>query len=661
MESQHNPSFDRATMAGILITMGIVFGDIGTSPLYTLSAIIGTRIISEDLALGAFSAVFWTLTFQTTIKYVLITLRADNHGEGGIFSLYALVRKMRGSLVIPAIIGGAFLLADGIITPPISVASAIEGLKIYYPGLSTEPIVIAIIVLLFTMQQFGTEKVGKLFGPVMLAWFTFIGSVGAWAMMRNPHILAAFNPYYAFHMISSLPNGFFILGGVFLCTTGAEALYSDLGHCGRANMRVSWSYVKLCLLLSYAGQCAWLLDHVGSPLTERPFFAIVPESLLVFSIALATFATIIASQALISGSYTLINEAMQLSLWFKTKVVFPTNIRGQIYIPRLNWTLMVGCIVVVLYFQESKHMEAAYGLAITLTMLMTTILITMYLIRENTSKFLVAGALFVFASVELSFLAANSVKIMEGGWFSIAIGALLSLIMYVIHRAKRIRDRLTDFVPLDVFVEVLEQLSHDDTVPKFSTHLVYLTASSNPGEVEQVAIDSIIRRSPKRADIYWFVNVTTTDQPYGASYSKQILDIDQESATRVDVIYVRFNLGFRVEPRLNIMFRAVVQDMVKRKEIDIVSRYKSLQRVNAMGDFRFVIFRRYLSNDNDLRPSEKLIMDGYFVLNRLAVSNQEYFGLDTSNVLVENVPLVIAPPQSYSLERDDSPFVRTND
>ncbi|MFM7774123.1 MAG: KUP/HAK/KT family potassium transporter, partial [Candidatus Kapaibacterium sp.] len=518
------------------------------------------------------------------------------------------------------------------------------------------PIVIAIIVLLFTMQQFGTEKVGKLFGPVMLTWFTFIGAVGAWAMMRNPHILAAFNPYYAFHMISSLPNGFFILGGVFLCTTGAEALYSDLGHCGRANMRMSWGYVKVCLLLSYAGQCAWLLDHVGSPLAMRPFFAIVPGSLLGFSIALATFATIIASQALISGSYTLINEAMQLSLWFKTKVVFPTNIRGQIYIPRLNWTLMVGCIIVVLYFQESKHMEAAYGLAITLTMLMTTILISMYLIRENTSKILVAGALLVFGSVELSFLAANSVKIMEGGWFSIAIGALLSTIMYVIYRAKRIRDRLTDFVPLDVFVEVLEQLSHDESVPKFSTHLVYLTASSNPGEVEQVAIDSIIRRSPKRADIYWFVNVCTTDQPYGASYSKQILDVDQESATRIDVVFVRFNLGFRVEPRLNIMFRAVVQDMVKRKEIDIVSRYKSLQRVNAMGDFRFVIFRRYLSNDNDLRPAEKLVMDAYFLLNRLAVSNQEYFGLDTSNVLVENVPLIIAPPQSFTLERDDSPF-----
>lgn len=664
MGSHGHSSMQRATLAGILITMGIVFGDIGTSPLYTLTAIIGDRVITEELVLGGLSAIFWTLTFQTTIKYVFITLRADNRGEGGILSLFALVRRMDKRLVIPAVVGGAFLLADGIITPPISVASAVEGLRMIdgYKDLNTVPFVIAIIVGLFTMQQFGTDKVGKIFGPVMVLWFGFLGGIGLVSTFTNAHVLAALNPWYAFNMISNSPHGFWILGSVFLCTTGAEALYSDLGHCGRANIRISWTFVKICLLLSYAGQSAWLLDHTGHVLDgARPFYAIVPPSILGFAIALATLATIIASQALISGSYTLINEAMQLNLWFKTQVVFPTNVRGQIYIPRLNWSLMVGCIGVVLYFRESTNMEAAYGLAITLTMIMTTMLMTMYLLRERTNKFLVASALIVFLSIELSFLVANSIKFPHGGWVSIAIGALLSLVMYIIHRSKEIRSRLTEMVPLDVFVPLLEKLSHDESIPKFATHLVYLTASPNPNEIEQLAIDSIIRRSPKRADIYWFVNVNTVDEPYNMSYNVQIMDLNKEKggAKEVDVVFVRFNLGFRIEPRLNAMFRAVVEDMVKRGEIDIASRYHSLARINTAGDFRFVLFKRFLSNDNELPANEKLLLDAYFQINKLATSNQEYYGLDTSNVLVENVPLIVSPPPRFNLQRDESNFNAT--
>ncbi|MBL7998017.1 MAG: KUP/HAK/KT family potassium transporter [Candidatus Kapabacteria bacterium] len=644
----------RATVAGVLVTMGIVFGDIGTSPLYTLAAIIGDKIIQEDIVLGALSAVFWTLTFQTTIKYVIITLRADNRGEGGIFSLYALVRRADRRLVIPAIIGGAFLLADGIITPPISVSSAIEGLQIYYPDLQTVPIVIAILVVLFTFQQFGTDKVGRFFGPVMVLWFSFIGGIGLVAMFDNPHVAAALNPYYAFNMIANIKGGFWILGGVFLCTTGAEALYSDLGHCGRNNIRVSWGYVKVCLLLSYAGQSAWLLNHVGMPLTQRPFYAIVPEPILPFAIGLATLATIIASQALISGSYTLINEAMQMNLWLKTRVVFPTDVRGQIYIPRINWGLMVGCILIVLYFQKSEHMEAAYGLAITLTMIMTTVLMTMYLVMKKFNPFLITLLAFIFIAVELSFLIANSIKVHEGGWVSLLIGALLTGVMYVIYRSKQIRSRLTEMVPLDVFVPMLEKLSHDESIPKFATHLVYLTASPNHHEIEQLAIDSIIRRSPKRADIYWFVNVNTVDEPFRSSYSVKILDAkgSEEHAKDVDVVFVKFNLGFRIEPRLNVMFRTVVEEMVKRGEIDIVSRYNSLARINTAGDFRFVIFKRFLSNDNELHANEKLILDAYFVINRMAMSHQEYYGLDTSNVLVENVPLLVSPPPKLTLVRD---------
>lgn len=643
MEKNGHPALNRATLAGVLVSMGIVFGDIGTSPLYALSAIIGDRVIEHDLILGALSAVFWTLTFQTTLKYVLITLRADNKGEGGIFSLYALVRRFDKRLVFPAMIGGAFLLADGIITPPISVSSAIEGLQIYYPQLDTVPIVIVIIVFLFTLQQFGTSFVGKSFGPVMLLWFGFMGAIGLMALVQRPEVLKAVNPYYAIHMITHFPHGFWILGGVFLCTTGAEALYSDLGHCGRENIRVSWIYVKICLLLSYAGQCAWLLSLEGKHLgTIRPFYAIIPEPLLIFSIVLATVATVIASQALISGSYTLINEAMQLNLWLRTKVSFPSDVRGQIYVPRVNWSLMVGCIAVVLYFQRSTNMEAAYGLAVTITMIMTTVLVAVYLVQKKTNKILIVIALVLFLTIEGSFLIANAAKFTHGGWVSVLIGCFLAIMMYILYRARQIKRRLTTFVPLNQHLPTLVALSEDESVPKYATHLVYLTASSVENYVEQLAIDSIIRRSPKRADMYWFVNVNVTDEPYQMSYRVTTL-------AHKDVIYVRFNLGFRVEPRLNLFFRLVVEDMVRRGEVDISSRYHYAK--NA-GDFRFVIFKSFLSNDNELPAGEKLVMDMYLQLQKLASPAQEFFGLDTSNVTLENVPLLITPPPKLPLVRE---------
>ncbi|MCS7000363.1 MAG: KUP/HAK/KT family potassium transporter [Bacteroidota bacterium] len=655
MPSNSSAHHQQVSATGALVAMGIVFGDIGTSPLYTISAIVGERTIDPLLAYGALSAVFWTLTFLTTLKYVVITLRADNRGEGGILALYALVRRRARWLVFPAIIGAASLFADGLITPSISVSSAIEGLRILSPHIPTVPLVVGILVALFAVQQFGTDKVGKAFGPIMLAWFVFIAGMGALSLARHPEILAALDPRYAVWLITEHPEGFWILGGVFLCTTGAEALYSDLGHCGRGNIRLSWAVVKVCLLLSYAGQCAWLLDHVGSTLPARPFYAIVPTPLIPLAIAIATLATIIASQALISGSYTLVNEAMQLGLWFRTKVKYPTLIRGQLYIPRVNWALMVGCITVVLYFGDSTHMEAAYGLAITLTMLMTSILVTQYLLQQRVALPLVVLIVLVFAAIELSFLGSNLAKLFEGGWFTMAVAGTMATVMYVVFRSKEIRSNLTEMVPLDVFVPVLEQLSRDESIPKFATHLVYLTASSDPRQVEQIAIDSIIRRSPKRANIYWFVNVNTVDEPYRMTYNVEILDrLRRSGPSDIDVVFVRFNLGFRIEPRLNIMFRHVVEDMVRRKEIDIASRYRSLERLNQTGDFRFVIFQRFLSYDNELPPRERLILNAYYFLSqRLAASAEEYYGLDTSNVVVEKVPLVVMPPRRLPLVREE--------
>jgi len=649
----------RASAAGALVALGIVFGDIGTSPLYTISAIAGNRPVDSLLAYGALSAVFWTLTFLTTLKYVVITLRADNRGEGGILALYALVRRRSRWLVFPAIIGAASLIADGLITPAISVSSAIEGLRILSPGIPIVPLVVGILVALFTVQQFGTEKVGRAFGPIMLSWFLFIAVIGSLEVVKHPEIFIALDPRYAIWLVTEHPQGFWILGGVFLCTTGAEALYSDLGHCGRGNIRLSWGLVKLCLLLSYAGQCAWMLDHTGAPLPARPFYAIVPAPVLPLAIAIATVATIIASQALISGSYTLVNEAMQLGLWFRTKVKYPTVIRGQLYIPRVNWALMVGCIIVVLYFRDSTYMEAAYGLAITLTMLMTTTLVAQYLRQQGIAVPVVAAIVLLFVVIELCFLASNLAKLFDGGWFTMAVAGVVALVMYVVFRSKEIRSQLTEMVPLDVFVPVLEQLSRDESVPKFATHLVYLTASSDPRQVEQIAIDSIIRRSPKRANIYWFVNVHTVDEPYRMTYTVEILDrLRRSGPSDIDVVFVRFNLGFRIEPRLNIMFRHVVEEMVRRKEIDIASRYRSLERLNQTGDFRFVIFQRFLSYDNELPSHQRLVLNTYYFLShRIAASAEEYYGLDTSNVVVEKVPLIVMPPRRLPLVREDDPAI----
>ncbi|NBR13908.1 MAG: potassium transporter Kup, partial [Crocinitomicaceae bacterium] len=548
--------FEKLTFAGFLVSIGIVFGDIGTSPLYTYTAIIGNQKITELLALGGVSAIFWTLTFQTTLKYVLITLRADNKGEGGIFSLYTLIRKYRKWLLFPAIAGGSFLLADSIITPPISVSSAMEGLKPHFPNIPIIPLVIAILVFLFVLQRKGTSFLGKLFGPIMMIWFTMIALLGLGELMGNFAVFKAINPYYAYKLLSEYPGGFWLLGGVFLCTTGAEALYSDLGHCGRKNIQISWLYVKICLVLCYFGQAAWLLNHVGTQLTDvSPFFGLVPSWFIFPAIAISTMATIIASQALISGSFTLVAEAIRLNLWPKLSVVFPSNVKGQLYIPMINWLLMFGCIAVVLYFKESKNMEAAFGLSVTLTMLMTTILLSFYLYIKKVNKMAIIALVLIFASIEGAFLIANLKKFMHGGWVTLLLGIIIFSIMFIWQKAGEIRKKLQNFVPLETYIPILKELSEDEKVPKYATNLVYLTSSNNSKQIEERTIKSILYKQPKRADIYWFVHINVVDEPYKMSYKTEIIE-------KEDVIWVTFNLGFRVEPRINLLFRKVVEEMV---------------------------------------------------------------------------------------------------
>jgi KUP system potassium uptake protein len=653
MSSSHN----KVTTAGLLIALGIIFGDIGTSPLYVLNAITNGKLISNELIIGALSCIIWTLTLQTTVKYVVLTLRADNKGEGGIFSLFSLVRRRRKWLVIPAMAGGAALLADGMITPPISVTSAIEGLKQVhaFADISQQTIiyiVIGILSVLFFLQQFGTAFIGRFFGPVMLVWFLMLAVLGLVHIVDEPGVLKAFNPYYAIQLLSTYHKGFYILGAVFLCTTGAEALYSDLGHCGKWNIRYSWILVKTCLVLNYLGQSAWLLHNyhgvlITSTFIEKgfnPFYGIMPAWFMYYGIAIATAATIIASQALISGSFTLVSEAMRLNLWPKMKINYPTETRGQVFLPAVNLLLFIGCIGITLFFKKATNMEAAYGLAITATMIATSILFANYLVLHRTAPFWVYVYLVVYLTIEMSFFIANLDKFPHGGYVTLLVGGLLFIVMYTWYRARKIKNRYVEFVRLNDYLPKIQDLSIDTTIPKYATHLVYLTSANNLKEIEHKVIYSMLNRLPKRADIYWLLHIDTMDDPYRMQY--EVTHIVPNEIIRID-----FRLGFRIQPRIHLLFRKVVEELVANKEVNVTSRYESLKRNRIPGDFSFIVMEKFLSRDNELPFFEKLIMRLYFVLKNRSLSEEKAFGLDTSNVIVEKFPLIISPATSLKLIR----------
>lgn len=652
--SSHQDLHSKYTLGGILITLGIIYGDIGTSPLYVMKSIIGLHTINTDVVLGGISAIFWTLTLQTTLKYVLITLSADNHGEGGIFALYALVKRTKVKwLIIPAIIGGSALLADGIITPPISVASAVEGVRIYFPEINTIPIVIGILVALFTIQQFGTKLVGKFFAPMMTIWFGMLAVLGVLQITHNTAVLSAVNPYYAYKLLSVHPDGFYVLGFVFLCTTGAEALYSDMGHCGRKNIRISWIFVKIALVLNYFGQGAFLIKHEGQTLQSinanngNPFYLIMADWFQPFGIVIATLAAVIASQALISGSFTLINEAMRLNFWPKVKIKYPTDLKGQIYIPSINWLLLAGCIGVVLHFEESSNMEAAYGLAIVLCMIMTTILLTYFMIIKRVSWFIIAPLILLYLVIEFSFLIANLDKFPHGGYVTLLIASFLIFIMSIWYLAKKISKNYTKIVKVEHYKKVLAELSVDLSIPKYATHLVYMTNANRIDEIEEKVMYSILQKRPKRADLYWFVHVNITNEPYRKEY--KVTEIIKDDLFRID-----FNLGFREPTKINLMFKEVLKDMVKNGEVDITSRYESLSKNNIIGDFKFVLSEKFLSNDSFMHWHEKLIMNTYFFFKKMSLSEEKAFGLDSSSVKVEKFPMVLHAPERIELKRVES-------
>jgi KUP system potassium uptake protein len=649
----HQNLHSKLSAGGLLLTLGIIYGDIGTSPLYVMKAIIGESIINPELILGGLSCIFWTLTLQTTLKYVIITLNADNNGEGGIFSLYSLVKRTKIKwLIVPAIVGGSLLLAEGIITPPISVSSAVEGLLIFKPDIPTIPIVIAILFVLFSIQQFGAKIVTKLFSPIMLVWFSMLGILGILQITNNFAVLKAINPYYAYKLLTSdsSGHGFFVLGAVFLCTTGAEALYSDMGHCGRRNIRVSWMFVKTMLLLNYFGQGAYLIEHSGSTLSllndnnPNPFYLIMAEWFQPIGIVIATLAAIIASQALISGSFTLINEAMRLNFWPKVKINYPTDVKGQLYIPSINWLLFVGCVGIILYFKESSNMEHAYGLSIILGMMMTTILLNFYLIMKRVQWYFIVPLISLYVTIEISFLVANVTKFMEGGYVTLAIALFLITIMTTWSLAKKISKSYTKIVKINDFKKVLAELSVDLSIPKYATHLVYMTNSTRSDEIEEKVMYSILQKRPKRADLYWFIHVNVLSEPYNKEY--RVTEIIKDDLYRID-----FYLGFREPTKINLMFKEVIKEMVQRGEVDVTSRYESLNKNHILGDFKFVLSEKFISNDSDLTFFEKIVMNVYFTMKKFSLSEEKGFGLDSSSVKVEQFPMVLHAPENIEMIR----------
>ena len=642
------------TIGSLLVALGIIYGDIGTSPLYALRAVIGAREITQELVYGGFSCIFWTLIFQTTVKYIWLTLKADNEGEGGVFSLYSLVKRYGKKLVIPTILGATTLLADGIITPPISVASAIEGLnmveslnKIIVPGNNlTIGIVVAILTGLFFFQRFGTDVIGKVFGPIMTIWFGMLLLIGVGNIAAHPAILKALSPHYAVNLLTHYPNGFWLLGAVFLCTTGAEALYSDLGHCGIRNIRITWVFVKISLVASYLGQASWLMSQGGKFLNGRnPFFEIVPHWFLIPSILIATLATIIASQALISGSFTLINEAINLNFWPRVTVRQPTETKGQIYIPSVNTILWFGCVLMILYFKESGHMEAAYGFSITVTMLMTTLLMIYFLrFRLNWNKISVLLFALIFGTIEFSFFIANVAKIKER-WMFLFFELFIFTTMYIWYFARKINNRYTKFVQLGQYTSKLNMLSNDDEIPRIATHLIYLTKADKRHEIEEKIVKSIFSKKPKKADIYWFVHLNRTNEPYTLSYDVTELLDDK-------VIKVNINVGFRIQPKTELYFKRILNELIQNKELNLHIKPDGSTKYNPEPDFKFVVIEKYLSVENEFTLKDGLLLNAYFKLKQISLSDERAFGLDKSDVIIEDIPLIYQPANQIELIRN---------
>lgn len=646
----------RVSAATLLVAIGIVFGDIGTSPLYVFQTITGGSNFSAPLIMGGLSAVFWTLLLLATIKYIYIALNADNNGEGGIFALFALLKERRVKwIIIPALIGCATLMADGFITPAISISSAAEGITTIFPDFPVMPFVVGIIIVLFMIQQFGTSAIGKAFGPVMIVWFLFLGYLGLVNIVKNPEVLKAFNPYYAYNLVVNVKGGFWVLGAVFLCTTGAEALYSDLGHCGKRNIRISWTFISVLLLLNYFGQAALCLtDGFALQPKQTIFYAMVPSSLVPFAIVIATSAAIIASQALITGVFSLMNEAIKLNLWTNLKVKFPSDHQGQIYIPFINWFLMAGCLLVIAIFKKSANMEATYGLAITINMVMTSILLGFLMILKHPKQKIAYILLFVvFLGIEGIFLFSNIGKIAHGGWFTLILSFTFFGLLFMYFKARLLRKRITEYVPMSKIVPLINAINKDKIVPYEATNLVYPTRSDNPNKLDATIFYSLFRKRPRKAGVIWFLHFDILNEPWGLHYSVHEV-IDQSC------YYVSLHLGFKEEVRTEYLMRQIQCKMIEKGELTGQSVFESVRGEFSEADFKFIVLNSRVATNNLLTPFQILAVKTYRFIKSTGLKPAEDFGLDKTNVLVEHIPISVTKQYSQELIEDWEDYSKQN-
>ena len=640
----------RLTFLGVIITIGIIFGDIGTSVLYVMKSFVNNTdtTMNENLVLGFVSLIFWVMTLQTTTKYVMIALKADNKGEGGVFSLFALIKnKTRRSVALLAMLGGATLLADGIITPAITVTSAVEGLHDIMPSINTNDVIVLVLIIfifIFSFQRFGTKKIGSLFGPIMSLWFLSLLFWGIKSISTRPEILKAINPKYALQLLINYPGVFILLGAVFLCVSGAEDLYVDLGHCGRENVRMAWFSVKVCLLANYFGQAVYLLSTNYSA-AKNPFFAIVPDSFIVFQVVLATLAAIIASQSLITGSFTLISEAIKLNLFPKLMIKYPTELKGQVYVSAVNIILFICSSCVVLFFRTSSNMEAAYGLSISITMFVTTLLLSIYLFKVKKNKFFALIFLIFFGIEELLFLYANSLKFVNGGYITVIIALLIFTIMFIWYKGTEIKERESQYLTVKNYTKQLLQLSMDKNIPKYATNLVYLTGAKQEADVDYAVLYSILNKQPKRANVYFFVHINVLDEPYKREYK-----VTKFSDKKI--FKITFNLGFREGQRVNMFMRQVIADLLENKELELQpTKYNLRGKAETVGDFRFVLIEEVLGNSNGLSSFDNFIMSLRLKLKKITVTPEKWFGLDTSVITKEAVPLNVVQSTVKKLTR----------
>lgn len=657
-----NNKAKRMSAAGLLIAIGIVYGDIGTSPLYVMKSIVegngGIGNVNRDFIIGSISLVLWTVTLLTTLQTVIIALKATNHGEGGIFALYTLVRKRAKWLVLPALIGGAAILADGTLTPAVTVTTAIEGLN--FGGnvpVSTQNMVIAITVVillvLFSIQKMGTSIIGKAFGPIMFLWFTFLGVMGVMNMVGDWSILQAINPIYAIRLLVSPYNkaGLFILGSIFLATTGAEALYSDVGHVGKSNIIGSWPFVFVCLSLNYFGQGVWILNNPTYRPADggvlNPFFEMIPANIRLFAIILATIAAVIASQALITGSFTLVAEASGLKFLPRMNINYPSNEKGQIYIPSINNGICVATIAIVLYFQTSAHMEAAYGLSITISMLMTTILLYEWLVMKKVNTVWNWIFLIFFGVLDIMFMISSLTKFTHGGYVSLFIAGAIGFIMYVWYYGNKVRDKRearNAYVRLDEYTDMLTNLSHDENYPTYATNLVYMANVKYNKFIKREILYSILDKRPKRAKAYWFVTVNVTNEPFTAEYAVNTYGTK-------NVINIQLYLGFKKQTSVNVYIRQIVHDLIADGTIEPQPQEYTTSPGRDVGDFSFVIVNDVISPQTQLVGYEKWLVEARVRLQNLSSNPASWFGLEYADTVIERVPLILGRPNPSYIKR----------